>query len=215
LSVKRFRIIKPEIRVVGIDDGKHVFRSKTQVPIVGVVYKGGSWFEGFMSSTVWVDGFDVTEKVAEMILASPHYKQLRVILLNGLTFAGFNVMDIVELNKKTKLPIITLTKDEPNIESIRSALSNLNHAEERYNTILKAGPIIPIHNNGKKIFMQFIGLYCEDAQKIVAITSTRSSIPEPLRVAHLIASGTSFCNKKGSKSLKAIKIWDSKSVEGT
>jgi endonuclease V-like protein UPF0215 family len=41
--------------------------------------------------------------------------------------------------------------------------------------------------------MQTAGLYCDDAQKIVALTSTRSSIPEPLRVAHLIASGTSFC----------------------
>ena len=29
-----------------------------------------------------------------MIVASPHYKQLRVIMLNGLTFAGFNVLDI-------------------------------------------------------------------------------------------------------------------------
>ncbi len=193
MSIKRFRIIKPEIRVVGIDDGKHVFRSKTQVPVVGVVYKGGLWFEGVMSTKVWVDGFDVTEKVAQMILGSPHYKQLRVILLNGLTYAGFNVMDIGELNKETKLPVIALTKDEPNLESIRSALSNLDHAEERYSTLLRAGPIIPLHNNGKKIFMRTAGLYCEDAQKIVALTSTRSSIPEPLRVAHLIASGTSFC----------------------
>ena len=122
MSVKHFRVIKPEIRVVGVDDGKHVFRSKTQVPVVGVVYKGGLWFEGVMSTMVWVDGFDVTEKVAEMILASPHYKQLRVIMLNGLTFAGFNVLDIVELNKVTKVPVIALTKDEPNLESIRCSL---------------------------------------------------------------------------------------------
>jgi uncharacterized protein len=215
LSIKRFRTIKPEIRVVGIDDGKHVFRSKTQVPVVGVVYKGGIWFEGVMSTSVWVDGFDVTEKVAEMILSSPHYKQLRVIMLNGLTYAGFNVIDIVELNKATKLPVIALAKDKPNLESIQSALSNLDHAKERYQTLLKAGEIVCLQNNGKKIFMHTSGLYCEDAQKIVAITSTRSSMPEPLRVAHLIASSTSFCNKKISKSLKAIKIWDSKTVEGT
>jgi uncharacterized protein len=215
LSIKRFRTIKPEIRVVGIDDGKHVFRSKTQVPIVGVVYKGGLWFEGVMSTTVKVDGFDVTAKVAEMILASPHYKQLRVIMLDGLTFAGFNVIDIEELYKTTKLPVIAITEDKPDLASIRSALSNLDHAQERYNTMMKAGEITCVQKNSKKIFMQTFGLYCEDAQKIVAITSTRSSIPEPLRVAHLIASGTSFCNKKISKSLKAIKIWDSKTVEGT
>ncbi|MGD6934697.1 MAG: DUF99 family protein [Candidatus Bathyarchaeia archaeon] len=192
MYLKHFRTIKPEIRVVGVDDGKHVFRSKTQVPIVGVVYKGGYWFEGVMSNKIWVDGFDVTEKVAEMVKASPHFRQLRAIMLNGVTFAGFNVIDIIELNKVTKLPVITISKDKPDLESIRSALSNLDHAEERYSTLLKAGEIVPLQNKGKKIFIQTSGLYCEDAQKIIALTSTRSSIPEPLRVAHLVASGISF-----------------------
>ncbi|MGD6809939.1 MAG: DUF99 family protein [Candidatus Bathyarchaeia archaeon] len=192
MPVKRFRTIKPEIRVLGIDDGKHVFRSKNQVPIVGVVYKGGYWFEGLMSTNVWVDGFDVTQKVANMIQVSPHYRQLRVIMLNGLTFAGFNVLDIEELYRETKLPVIVITQEKPDLDSIRSALSNLDKAEERFSMLLKAGEIVSLQNNGKKIFMQTAGLYCEDAQKIVALTSTRSSIPEPLRVAHLIASGISF-----------------------
>jgi endonuclease V-like protein UPF0215 family len=192
LAVKHFRIIKPEIRVVGIDDGKHVFRSKTQVPIVGVVYKGGLWFEGAMSTKVWVDGFDVTENVSKMLLNSPHYRQIRVIMLNGLTFAGFNVMDIHALYKATGIPVITITDQKPNLESIRLALSNLDHSEERYNTLLSAGEIMSIRNGGKKIFIQTAGLYCDDAQKIIVLTSTRSSIPEPLRVAHLIASGISF-----------------------
>ncbi len=192
MAVKRFRTIKPEIRVVGVDDGKHLFRSKTQVPVVGVVYKGGLWFEGLMATKVWVDGFDVTENVAKMIQASTHYRQLRVIMLNGLTFAGFNVIDIDELNKATDLPVIAITKDKPNMDSICSALSNLDHSEVRFETLLKAGEIFALQNNGKKIFMQTAGLYCEDAQKIIALTSTRSSIPEPLRVAHLVASGISF-----------------------
>ena len=78
------------------------------------------------------------------------------------------------------------------MERIRLALRNLDRAEERYNTLLNAGEIVPLTNNGKKIFIQIAGLCCDDAQKIIALTSTRSSIPEPLRVAHLIASGISF-----------------------
>jgi endonuclease V-like protein UPF0215 family len=35
------------------------------------------------------------------------------------------------------------------------------------------------------------GIQEEDAEKIIRLTSTRSSVPEPLRVAHIIASGTS------------------------
>jgi endonuclease V-like protein UPF0215 family len=37
--------------------------------------------------------------------------------------------------------------------------------------------------------METAGISLPDAKKIVELTSTRSSFPEPLRVAHLIASG--------------------------
>lgn len=212
--MKRFRSIKQEFRVLGIDDGKHLFRSKDQALLVGVVFRGGLWIDGVMSTRVSVDGFDSTEKIAEMILSSPHYRQLRVIMLNGVTFAGFNVVDIVKLYELTKLPVIAITSDEPDLEGIRRALNNLEHGKERFNMLLKAGALVPVTSNSKNIFMQTAGLYCEDAQRIVALTSTRSSIPEPLRVAHLIASGTSFNNQKFRKSLKATKLRESKTDNG-
>jgi len=37
--------------------------------------------------------------------------------------------------------------------------------------------------------MELAGISLADAEKIVELTSTMSSFPEPLRVAHLIASG--------------------------
>lgn len=199
MAIKHFRVIKPEIRVLGIDDGKHVFRSKTQAAIVGVVFRGGLWLDGVMSTRISVDGFDATEKVANMIVSSPHYKQLRVIMLSGVTFAGFNIIDIVALNMATKLPVIAITRDKPNIEKMFTALSNLDRSQERFNTLLRAGEILPVTWRRNKIFMQTAGILCEDAQKIVALTSTRSSIPEPLRVAHLVASGTSFVRENLEK----------------
>ncbi|MDH5460232.1 MAG: DUF99 family protein [Candidatus Bathyarchaeota archaeon] len=41
------------------------------------------------------------------------------------------------------------------------------------------------------MYMQISGILEEDARKILQLTSTRSNIPEALRVAHLIASGIS------------------------
>jgi uncharacterized protein len=57
--------------------------------------------------------------------------------------------------------------------------------------ILEAGEIHEVINNRAKIYIELAGISLSDAQKIIAITSTRSSLPEPLRVAHLIASGIS------------------------
>jgi len=200
LSHKRFRSIKPEIRVLGVDDGVFIPHSKGLVDVVGIVFRGGYWLDGVMRTEIEVDGLDATEKIASMIIESPHYKQLRVIMLSGITFAGFNVVDIKELYSKTGLPVIALTRDLPKMEEIRQALENLPEKERRWKAILNAGEIFEVQTREgeEPIYMQIAGIEREDAEKIVKITSTRSNIPEPLRVAHIIASGlTKFREMKG------------------
>jgi uncharacterized protein len=193
LNRKSFRLIKPEIRVLGVDDGAFTPHVQGQVPVVGVVFRGGYWFDGIMHTKIGVDGFDATDRVASMIIRSPHYKQLRVIMLNGITFAGFNIVDVKALNVATKLPVITVTRRKPDLAEIRQALQNLPYSEERWKTILNAGEPIEVstRNMTAKVYIQTVGVSKEDAQKILRLTSTRSNIPEALRVAHLIASGIS------------------------
>lgn len=190
---KKFRVIKPEIRVLGVDDGVFTPHVKGFAPIVGVVFRGGYWLDGVMHTKVEVDGFDATEKIASMIINSPHYKQLRVIMLNGITFAGFNVVNIKELNSETKLPVIAVTREKPNFTEIREAIKNLLESEERWKTMKSAGKMFEVstRSENEKVYMQTSGILEGDARKILQLTSTRSSVPEALRVAHLIASGIS------------------------
>jgi len=191
LKHKSFRVIKPEIRVLGVDDCPFIPHTKGQVPVIGVVFRGGYWLDGVMHTKIAVDGFDATEKIGAMITNSPHYKQLRVIMLNGVTFGGFNIVDVKALNAATKLPVITVTREKPDLTKIRKALKNLSKSQERWNTILNAGePFeMPTRRGKKKIYTQVAGISRDDAQKILRLTSTRSNIPEALRVAHLVASG--------------------------
>lgn len=190
---KKFRVIKPEIRVLGVDDGVFTPHVKGLVPVVGVVFRGGYWLDGVMHTKVEVDGFDATEKIASMIINSPHHKQLRVIMLNGITFAGFNVVNIKELNAEIKLPVIVVTREKPNFTEIREALKNLPESEERWKIMKGAGKMFEVstRSENEKVYMQISGILEEDARKILQLTSTRSSVPEALRVAHLIASGIS------------------------
>lgn len=190
---KKFRIIKPEIRVLGVDDGVFTPHVKSLVPVVGVVFRGGYWLDGVMHTKVEVDGFDATEKIASMIINSPHHKQLRVIMLNGITFAGFNVVNIKELNAETKLPVIAVTREKPHLKEIHQALKNIPESGKRWKTVQSTGETFEVSTRSKKekVYVQTAGILEEDARKIVRLTSTRSSIPEALRVAHLIASGIS------------------------
>jgi endonuclease V-like protein UPF0215 family len=193
LALKKFRIIKPEIRVLGVDDGIFVPHSKGFAPIVGVVFRGGYWLDGVMNTRVEVDGFDATEKIAAMVTSSPHHKQLRVIMLDGVTFAGFNVVDIKKLSEETKLPVIAVTRDRPDFGEIRKALEKLPFPAKRWKAVVDAGEIFEVNTRSRKerVYMEISGIVEEDARKILKLTSTRSSVPEALRVAHLVASGIS------------------------
>jgi endonuclease V-like protein UPF0215 family len=191
ISQKGFRVIKPEIRVLGIDDGKFTPKTEGTVIVVGVVYRGGFSIDGVMHTEIEIDGLDATEKLTSMINGSRHFQQLQLVMLNGLTFAGFNVVNLKKLYLATRLPVLALTHQKPDLNEIHEALKNLPNAQERWTMILEAGEIHQVVNKGTKIFLERVGISLADAQKIIVLTSTRSSLPEPLRVAHLIASGIS------------------------
>jgi hypothetical protein len=178
---------------LGVDDGVFIPHVKGFAPIIGVVFRGGYWLDGVMHTKVEVDGLDATRKIASMIVDSPHHKQLRVIMLNGVTCAGFNVIDLKKLNAKTKLPVIAVTREKPNFAEIHEALKNLPNREERWAAVRGTGELFEVHTRSKRarVYMQICGICEEDARRILQVASTRSDIPEPLRVAHLIASGIS------------------------
>ncbi len=186
-----FRIIKPEIRVLGVDDGVVIPHSRGFALVVGVVFRGGRWLEGVMHTKVKIDGLDATDQISSMILASPHHKQLRIIMLNGVTFAGFNVVDIKKISQETRLPTIAVADHMPDFEEIRKALQNLPKSDERWKTLWSGGEIhsIPVSGRNRKLYTQIAGLAVDDVRKIIQLTSTRSGMPEPLRVAHIVASG--------------------------
>ncbi len=195
---KRFRSIKPEIRVLGIDDGGFVPRTKGTVDVVGVVYRGGYWFEGVMRAEITIDGLDATEKIAAMIESSPYYRELRIVVLDGVTFAGFNVVDISKLSRRVDLPVISVARKKPDLEEIRSALKNLPDFEIRWRAMENAGKIFEVETRKGEnpVYMHIAGILREDAEKIMKKTSTRSLIPEALRVAHIIASGLTRSREK-------------------
>ncbi len=193
----KIRAVKLEIRVLGIDDGVFSPHSNELVDVVGVVYRGGFWFDGFMHTYVRVDGLDANERLVEMITSSPHFGQLRVVLLNGVTLAGFNVVDIDALWREVGLPVIAVTRDKPDFVEIKKALQHLPYYERRWSIIEKAGEIFSVRTRQGElpIYAHAAGLSESLARRILKATSTRSNVPECLRVAHLIASGLTLVNR--------------------
>ncbi|MDD5111354.1 MAG: DUF99 family protein [Candidatus Altiarchaeota archaeon] len=192
----RFYKIKPEIRILGLDDGPFK-RGDRSVLVVGAVFRGGSVLDGVVSTKVRVDGLDATRKISELAKKT-RFKDLRVIMLDGLAFGGFNMIDIREVNERTGLPVIAVTRDMPDFKDIDNALNHLSHKNRRWQCIVKAGtPTRAETKNGRAVYIQHAGLRAEDASAIVKLSATRSNIPEPIRAAHLIAQGIVLGESKG------------------
>jgi endonuclease V-like protein UPF0215 family len=180
--------MKSQIRLIGIDDSPFTFKDKYS-SIIGVVMRGGSYIECVLHDQVSVDGDDATFICKKMIEKTRHKKQLKAILLDGISLGGFNVVDINGLFSFTNIPVITVTRDKPDFVKIEKALrKNFMDWKDRLN-LIKKGRLHRVETNHNPIYVKCVGLTIKEAKEIIKISTIRGVIPEPIRVAHLIASG--------------------------
>ena len=176
--------MKKEIRLLGIDDGPFTKFGNGKVIVIGAIFRGGLWLDGILSTKVAVDGDDATEKLAGMVNRCKFKPQLHCILLDGISLGGFNIVDIQKLSKKTTIPVIVVMRRFPRLAEIHAILKRLGQ-KAKLKFLANAGPIVKVG----EIFVQLAGLEISKAREILKVACTRSNIPEPLRAAHMIASG--------------------------
>jgi hypothetical protein len=177
--------MKDEIRVLGIDDGYFSKYRDKKVLVVGAVLRGSKDLEGILSCYIAKDGNDSTKKLTELVNRSKHKSQLRYIITNGTTLGGFNILDINELYKKTSVPVLAVLRKRPRPERVERALDHFPDKKKRLGMIRKAGEI----HSYKKLYFQNAGLTESEAEELIDKTVKIGNLPEPVRIAHLIASG--------------------------
>ncbi|KYK22418.1 hypothetical protein AYK24_02290 [Thermoplasmatales archaeon SG8-52-4] len=180
--------MKQQIRLLGIDDSPFSFNDKYGI-IIGVVMRGKNYIECVLRNQVSIDGDDATIVCSEMIKNSRYKNQLKAILLDGVALGGFNIVDIEKLFCDTNLPIITITRDKPDFEKIKIALKkNFTDWKNRWDLISK-GELYEVKTSHNPIYVKCAGIDLDEAKEIIKLSTIRGVIPEPIRVAHLIASG--------------------------
>lgn len=192
-----FRGIKNEIRILGVDDAPFDKFRDEKTSLIGAVFRGGGYLEGVLKKEIEVDGDDATEKIVEMVNTTRHKGHLRVLMLSGITFGGLNIVDIERLYEETGLPVIIVTRRLPDLSAMKKAIVHVANAEEKIRRLLAAGKLFEIEMDRKKVVIQKIGLSLEDARDIVKLSTVRGLIPEPIRVAHIIASGITTGDSRG------------------
>lgn len=179
---------------IGIDDGYFTQEFKElrlKTLLVGVLCAGKKP-EDIKISIVTVDGLDGTSRALEIIkeLGKEPTTSIKAIFLDGVTIAGFNFIDPEEVSTQTGIPVIVLFKTKLKLERIRVALiKHFSDWRDRYEVIernyKRARDIITLRKN---LRVSSYGLSLDEASNLISALQHVSTVPEPLRLADLIAS---------------------------
>ncbi len=169
------------LKAIGFDDG--CFSKKDEkVLIVGVVTNSKGMVEGVLSSAITRDGNDATRVIAKLVNSSKHYSKLKVVFLQGTTFAGFNIVDLRKLHEKTGKPVISVLRKKPKYEKVMKALARFPSKKKKFEQQEE-------FNKFEGVYFKAIGINNTEAISLIKSFRISSVIPEPIRLAHLIASG--------------------------
>jgi uncharacterized protein len=171
--------------VAGFDDAPFDRGHRGDVRVVGAVFAGRR-LDGVLSTRVRRDGANATARLAACITGSRFFAQLQAVLLQGIAFAGFNVVDLDALHRDTGLPVVVIARRRPSLAAIRRALlTQVPGGQRKWRLIEAAGPMEPLAG----VYVQRRGIGRAEAGRLIEGFQHHGLLPEPLRVAHMIAGG--------------------------
>ncbi len=172
--------------VIGIDDGPFTKQQET-APLIAALLEGPH-LQKVHATRIAVDGLDATEKALRLIR---RWKPVP-ILLSGVTFAGFNLIDPHILHRSYRVPVIVVVGSRPDNRAVKRALvKHFPDWKRRWRIISSLGPLRTVRTSLREppIYFEFFGCSRREATSLLKAYSYISRLPEPIRVAGLVASG--------------------------
>ena len=84
------------------------------------------------------------------------------------------------------MPCLAFTVGVPDVEAMRRALRNVPDPEGKWALLAKRRNVT-LPTATTPITVSFAGMSREEAVELLALTTARGLVPEPLRLAHMIA----------------------------
>lgn len=177
------QIAKKGLRVLGIAES---FSGRVRSTLAGIVMRRDLRIDGFGLSQVTVGGMDATDGVIALFSGLKR-QDINLIMMSGCVIAWFNVIDPDEICRRTGLPLITVTYEDS--EGLEGDIArHFPGDEERLAAYMRLGERVPVSlDTGHTIYIRSYGLPPEDAARLCNALTFDGKIPEPLRVARLLA----------------------------
>ena len=180
-----------EFRVVGVEDGgfsRKLQGRGIQKALFVCVLLRGKWINDFQADMITVDGLDATEKLTSML----RRLSFDAVMLAGVSFAGFNLVDPTIVLEEFRKPVIVISRTKPNNIAVKNALRR--HFEDwriRWSVFEKLGSVYEVVSMSAEppVYVEVVGAELDWASMLIRATSVCCRVPEPVRVARLVARG--------------------------
>jgi uncharacterized protein len=181
----RLHLDKTGIRVLGVAES---FRQgQASSVLAGVVMRSDYVIDGVALGKTRVGGDDATGAIVGLYRKLSR-NDVNLIMVSGAILSLYNIVDVDKLSARTKLPALCLTyKETAGIEdSIRRHFPG--QAESKLHAYRKLGKRMGVRlGSGYRVYVRAAGLEAKDSKRVLDAFTLQGSIPEPVRVAKLMA----------------------------
>jgi len=179
--------------LLGVDDGAFDKWRDADVALVGVMMEGADLVEGVAIARFPVDGDDATGFLARWIGGLRFRRALQGVVLGGITIAGLGVVDVVALSEALALPVLVVNRRDPSDHRLEHALRAAGLADRL--ALVERCPRAVLLSGGP--WLASAGIDPDGAARLVAASRRKADLPEPLRLAHLVARAVATGESKG------------------
>ncbi|MFQ5920758.1 MAG: DUF99 family protein [Nitrososphaerales archaeon] len=182
---RHLHIEKRAIRALGIAESFK--KSGEESVLAGVVMRSDLVIDGVAYGRATVRGDDATDAIIKLY-ASLDRTDINLVMIGGLIISMYNIIDIERLYERLKIPIIGITFEESEGLDEHIKRQFPDNWEAKIEAYHKLGSREELKlKTGSSVFVRAVELRSKDAKQAINKFLLQGSIPEPIRVARLLA----------------------------
>ncbi len=175
---------------VGLDDARFRFEDPSKKTTLIAVVCQGTRMVRVLKEKITIDGNDSTQIIVRLVKQVE--KHVQYILMDTITFGGFNISDLDVIYQETGKPIITVSEKEVDLDAVKRALllKFPDTFAKKLRLIQNAGNLydIAVKTAGgwSTVHVHLKGVDIEEARELLQKISVDAKLPECIRMAHII-----------------------------
>ncbi|MCE4624836.1 MAG: DUF99 family protein [Desulfurococcales archaeon] len=180
--------------VIACDDGVVNKLGGGFTVVACVLYGSEHGLTGVGHLPIKVDGLDASSQVAYIarrMTGQCPSGAVEAVFFDSITIGGFNIISPPTIAAASGAPVVFIYKRAPNLSKIADAVIHTRYSWIRMRVLTLLSTVREVNTLKGPLYVVTWGLLPEEARSLIEKYQVHARMPEPLRIAHYIASSIS------------------------